>query len=160
MSSRVRASLANFRRLRNRGGIGNPRDSNDATCLFCRQGDNRIVRENSTCYARFDNFPANEGHIEIVPKRHVESLFALTPAERVDALILLFDMHSKLAADYCPDGFTIGINEGEAAGQSIPHLHIHLIPRHRGDVKDPRGGIRQAAPNFDPDAWQTGVAKD
>jgi diadenosine tetraphosphate (Ap4A) HIT family hydrolase len=156
--SRVRANLANFRQLRNRDSIDY--HPNDATCLFCRQGDNRVIGENGTCYARFDNFPASKGHIEIVPKRHVASLFALTPTERADALALLFEVHSKLEADYCPDGYTIGVNEGEAAGRSIPHLHIHLIPRYRGDVEDPRGGIRQVVPNFDPDAWLTGVAQE
>jgi diadenosine tetraphosphate (Ap4A) HIT family hydrolase len=134
--------------------------TNDPDCLFCRQRDSRVAGENGTCYARFDNFPASRGHIEIVPKRHVESLFDLTREEVADALALLFSVQAGLRNDYGPDGYTIGINEGEAAGQSIPHLHIHLIPRYWGDVEDPRGGIRRIVPNFDPDAWIAGAAKD
>jgi diadenosine tetraphosphate (Ap4A) HIT family hydrolase len=127
-------------------------------CIFCQRDDkrlNKIVRENATFYARYDNFPAAAGHLEVVPKRHVESLFELTPDEVFEAYSLLCEVQKIVTENYRPDGYTIGVNEGPAAGQSIAHLHIHLIPRHHGDVSDPRGGIRQAVPNWDPDSWTT-----
>lgn len=127
-------------------------------CIFCQRDDKRlntIVRENATFYARYDNFPAADGHLEVVPKRHVESLFELTPEEVSEAYSLLCEVQKIVMAEYRPDGYTIGVNEGAAAGQSIAHLHIHLIPRRHGDVPDPRGGIRQAVPRWDPDSWTT-----
>jgi diadenosine tetraphosphate (Ap4A) HIT family hydrolase len=125
-------------------------------CFFCRQADpsaNRIAESNRTCFVRFDNFPATPGHVEVVPKRHVVSFFELTEDEVVDVYRLLKTMRRRLAEEHRPDGFTIGVNEGRAAGRSIDHLHIHLIPRHFGDVQDPRGGIRQVVPNCDPSIW-------
>jgi diadenosine tetraphosphate (Ap4A) HIT family hydrolase len=127
-----------------------------ADCLFCRQTDlsvNRIAESNQTCFVRFDNFPATPGHVEIVPKRHVVSMFELTEEEVVDAYRLLQVMRRRLEEQHRPDGFTIGVNEGRAAGRSVDHLHIHLIPRRFGDVGDPRGGIRQVVPNCDPSSW-------
>ena len=125
-------------------------------CIFCLRHNrkiNRVMCENSSFFARYDNFPATPGHLEIVPKRHVESFFELTEQEISDAYALLRQARKRLNEKYTPDGYTIGVNEGEAAGRSIDHLHIHLIPRHHGDVEDPRGGIRRAAPNSDPDVW-------
>ncbi|MEU5068828.1 HIT family protein [Streptomyces virginiae] len=126
-------------------------------CLFCKQNQpdlNQIMSENKTFYARYDNFPATEGHVEIVPKRHVESFFDLTTKEVKDAYGLILSVKKTLSDKHDPDGYTIGINEGRAAGRTIDHLHIHLIPRRFGDVQDPRGGIRRAVPNCDPDQWQ------
>ncbi|HET8721998.1 MAG TPA: HIT family protein [Nitrospira sp.] len=125
-------------------------------CLFCRRDDpslNHVSHENATCFARYDNFPAAEGHSEIVPKRHVESLFDLTPAEVRDAFTLILAVRDELWTRFQPPGYTIGVNEGKAAGRTIDHLHIHVIPRYFGDVPDPRGGIRQVLPNFFPERW-------
>jgi diadenosine tetraphosphate (Ap4A) HIT family hydrolase len=127
------------------------------TCLFCRPDDpnmNLLLAEADTCYARWDNYPASPGHVEVVTRRHVGSLFDLTRAEAADMWQLL--RMARAVVEFChgaPDGWTIGVNDGAAAGQTVPHLHIHLIPRHLGDVPDPRGGIRQCAPNNNPDAW-------
>lgn len=127
------------------------------TCIFCIRVNgelNRIACENRTFFARYDNFPANPGHVEIVPKRHVESFFELTEQEVVEAYSLIHEAREIIAKQHrTPHAFTIGINDGRAAGRTIDHLHIHLIPRYDGDVEDPRGGIRQCAPNCDPDAW-------
>ena len=128
-------------------------------CLFCsrdRPELNDVLLENDTCYARRDNFPVAAGHVEVVPKRHVESFFDLSAEEITDAYSLLVTVQEKLSADYCPDGYTIGVNEGRAAGRTIDHLHIHLIPRNFGDVKDPRGGVRQVVPSseYTPDDWE------
>jgi diadenosine tetraphosphate (Ap4A) HIT family hydrolase len=103
---------------------------------------------------RRDNFPATDGHVEIVPKRHVVSFFDLTRRELDDAFALLKKARheiAQMASD--PDGYTIGVNEGEAAGRTVDHLHIHVIPRRKGDVDDPRGDIRRIFPHCNPDAW-------
>ena len=90
----------------------------------------------------WDTHPVNPGHVLIVPRRHVASLFDSTAAERETLLRLADDARRILAEKHAPDGFNLGINDGLAAGQSVPHLHLHLIPRYRGDVPDPRGGVR------------------
>lgn len=128
-------------------------------CILCRFDDssvNTIMVQSRRFYARYDNFPAADGHIEIVPKRHAVSFFELTPSEAREAYRLMAQAQRRLQERYKPDGFTIGVNDGHAAGRSIDHLHIHIIPRYRGDVKDPRGGIRQVVPNCDPTAWIAG----
>lgn len=153
----LRGVAERFTRAKSNDGTNEPvHEPIDEKCIFCLRDDkksNKILFENDTFFARFDNFPAAKGHLEIVPKRHVESLFALSDQEAAEAYSLLRKAQRHLARRYRPDGYTIGVNEGVAAGQSIPHLHIHLIPRHHGDVADPRGGIRQATPNWDPDNW-------
>ncbi|MGH3830169.1 MAG: HIT family protein [Pseudonocardiaceae bacterium] len=127
-------------------------------CLFCLRDDktlNKVIDSNKTFYARLDNFPATLGHAEIVPKRHVESFFDLSESEIIDAYDLMRSVEKELSTRHGPGGYTIGVNEGRVAGRSIDHLHIHLIPRYEGDVADPRGGIRQVVPNYDPDTWVT-----
>ncbi|HKR48303.1 MAG TPA: HIT family protein [Pseudonocardiaceae bacterium] len=127
-------------------------------CIFCLRDDeslNMIIDANETFYARLDNFPATPGHVEIVPKRHVESFFDLSESEIIDAYALIRAVERVLSSLHGPGGYTIGVNEGRVAGRSIDHLHIHLIPRYEGDVADPRGGIRQVVPNYDPDTWVT-----
>jgi diadenosine tetraphosphate (Ap4A) HIT family hydrolase len=126
-----------------------------AECLFCDRTRHRIIGESFSWYVRHDNFPASPGHVELVTKRHVESLFDLDSAESGEMHgVLLYARRlvaEELGAE--PDGWTIGVNDGAAAGRSIDHLHIHLIPRYHGDVPDPRGGIRQCAPGWAPDSW-------
>ncbi|SER76429.1 HIT family protein [Actinokineospora terrae] len=125
-------------------------------CIFCRVHDNSVnvlVDETHNFYARYDNFPATKGHVEIVPKRHVVSLFELSAQEVCEAYELMQRVRAKLDAELSPDGYTVGVNEGRAAGRTIDHLHIHLIPRYTGDVADPRGGIRQIFPDCDPGQW-------
>lgn len=127
-------------------------------CILCRRDDprfNRIMCENTTFFVRHDNYPSAPGHVELVPKRHIESFFDLTDQELTDFYALLLQARKILVEEYDPPhGYTIGVNEGRAAGRSIDHLHVHLIPRYFGDVDDPRGGIRQATPNWDPDSWR------
>ena len=142
---------------KNQDHPASPQDNAVEGCLFCLRhsaDQNKIMMENDAFFARYDNFPANPGHIEVVPKRHVESFFELSAGEVSDAYALMCAAKEILDQIHNPDGYTIGINEGEASGRSVKHLHIHVIPRHHGDVKDPRGGIRQIAPNWDPDLWK------
>ena len=126
-------------------------------CVFCRRDDpdaNVVVGENSTCFARLDRYPVAPGHCEIVPKRHIESLFDLTEIETVDLYALLRATRDLIDREQHPDGYTVGVNEGHAAGRTVDHLHMHLIPRYHGDVPDPRGGIRCVLPGPSPDLWK------
>lgn len=144
------------RRQRSQDKLHFKHRSTNTDCIFCQPHNpslNRTMCENELFYARYDNFPANEGHVEIVPKRHVESFFELDDREILSAYALMRKARKIIDEQHFPEAYTIGVNDGKAAGRTIDHLHIHLIPRHQGDVKDPRGGIRKAAPNCDPDAW-------
>ena len=97
-----------------------------------------------------DRYPISRGHCLIVPKRHFSSLFAATRDERAALWKLLDQTREHLLAQYHPDGFNIGINDGILAGQTVMHLHIHIIPRYTGDVDDPRGGVRWILPDKAP----------
>lgn len=115
-------------------------------CPFCRTGDAQPLFDNHLAFSIPDAFPVSEGHALIIPKRHIVSLFDATPEEITALHILMSRVREHLCSVYHPDGFNIGINDGEAAGQTVMHLHIHLIPRYRGDVADPRGGVRWINP--------------
>ena len=115
-------------------------------CLFCdvqTKDRERIIAENSLVYAIRDGFPVTEGHTLFIPKRHTLDYFSLTQ-EEVLAINQLMDSHRLLLQKEDPtiDGFNIGMNCGETAGQTIFHCHVHLIPRRKGDVENPRGGVR------------------
>jgi diadenosine tetraphosphate (Ap4A) HIT family hydrolase len=113
-------------------------------CPFCDAGP--AVLANELAYARYDSYPVNPGHLLLLTRRHVEDFFQATAAERA-ALFELVDAGKRLLDEqFKPDGYNIGINVGEAAGQTVMHLHVHLIPRHRGDVPEPRGGVRGVIP--------------
>lgn len=118
----------------------------DDRCPFCCLKEVRIAASNSHVLAIYDGFPISPGHTLIIPKRHVASFFELTRAEQESILGLLTEMRQHLLTKCNPDGFNIGINDGAAAGQTVMHLHIHLIPRYVGDQPDPRGGVRWIFP--------------
>lgn len=115
-------------------------------CPFCILPATRIVGETGLAVAVRDGFPVSPGHTLIVPRRHVFTFFDTNAAERTDMLLLLDEAKAKIDAEFRPDGYNIGINDGPAAGQTIAHLHIHLIPRYTGDAPDPRGGVRWVLP--------------
>ncbi len=114
-------------------------------CVFC---DSKVtVIENELAYARYDNNPVNNGHAIFITKRHIKNFFDATIEEKV-ALFNLIDEFKKIIDEkYSPDGYNIGINCNEAAGQTVMHLHIHLIPRYIGDIENPRGGVRGIIPS-------------
>ncbi len=116
------------------------------TCPFCNPAPGEVVLENDLCYARYDKFPASPGHLLIIPFRHVASLFDATDEEQAALLALVREANVLLDEEFHPDGYNIGVNVGEAAGQTVMHLHVHVIPRYVGDVEDPRGGVRGAIP--------------
>jgi len=147
------------------------------SCPFCTLPRERIVHENTYAIAIRDAYPVSPGHTLIIPKRHIASFFETTTEEKTDLLALLeLVASSRLSSSpqfsssprtlstnvereqIIPlpiegegrvrvDGFNIGINDGAAAGQTVAHLHIHLIPRYEGDVADPRGGVRWVIPD-------------
>lgn len=110
------------------------------SCVFCSYISNKeYLVENELAFAIFDNYPVNKGHVLVMPKRHYASYFDATASE-VEALNdLIKKVKELLENEFKPDGYNIGINVGEAAGQTIFHLHIHVIPRYSGDVENPRG---------------------
>lgn len=109
-----------------------------------------VQDENQYAVAFRDRYPLAEGHMLVIPKRHVGSLFDTTTAEGAAIWDLVRQVRMRLAREISPEGFTIGINDGVAAGQTIDHAHIHIVPRWMGDVPDPRGGIRWVIPEKAP----------
>lgn len=120
----------------------------DNNCPFCKaESERELIASSSLSVAFYDGFPVSPGHALIIPKRHVASFFDLSKEEQQD-LLNLADMVKRIVEErYHPDGYNIGINVGEAAGQSIFHVHMHLIPRYQGDVPNPRGGVRGVIPS-------------
>lgn len=136
------------------------------TCPFCNINPTRILTSNTHALAIMDGFPISPGHALIIPKRHIASLFEATSEERESLFDLLEEVRNPFLPSFAkggdksilaslyeneekiiPDGFNIGINDGAAAGQTVMHLHIHLIPRYAGDQPDPRGGVRWIFPD-------------
>ena len=115
-------------------------------CIFCHPKQQLMI-VGEYAYSMKDEFPVSNGHCLVIPKRHVESIFELSDDELKDLYVVLKQTKDKLENDYTPDGFNIGINYKEAGGQTIPHAHIHIIPRYNRDVKNPRGGVRGVIPN-------------
>jgi len=111
-------------------------------CIFCSELEREIIVENELAVAFLDKFPVNEGHTLVIPRRHMENFFEASMQEIEAINLLIFRVKDVLDERYKPDGYNIGINVGEDAGQTVFHLHVHVIPRYRGDVEDPRGGVR------------------
>ncbi len=117
----------------------------DNKCIFCNQEE--LILENELAWARYDKYPVSPGHILIITKRHVADFFDTTIKERSALNDLLEEAKKKLDQEYSPDGYNIGVNCNTAAGQTVMHLHIHLIPRYQGDIDNPRGGVRGVIPD-------------
>lgn len=118
----------------------------NVTCPFCHPEAQEVVLRNELWYARWDKYPVNKGHLLIISLRHISSYFETTEEEKQRMLALIEECKRLLDRDYHPDGYNIGINIGPDAGQTIMHLHVHLIPRYRGDMKNPQGGVRGVIP--------------
>ena len=115
-------------------------------CPFCTMPPSAAILANEHASAIYDGFPVSPHHMLIIPKRHMASLFEANIDERAALFDLLAEARGLLKDEYDPDGFNIGINDGATAGQTVMHLHIHLIPRYAGDKADPRGGVRWIFP--------------
>ena len=116
-------------------------------CPFCALPRDRILFESELALCFRDGFPVSPGHTLIIPRRHVASFFEITDTERTDLMSLLAAARAELESQFHPAGYNVGINDGAAAGQTVAHLHIHLIPRYAGDRDDPRGGVRWVIPD-------------
>jgi superfamily II DNA or RNA helicase/HKD family nuclease/diadenosine tetraphosphate (Ap4A) HIT family hydrolase len=116
------------------------------TCPFCEVPAERIFHEGGLTLGIWDGFPVSKGHALVITRRHVSSWFEATPEERIEIVSTIDEVRSRIIASHQPSGFNIGINVGEAAGQTVFHVHAHVIPRYAGDVADPRGGVRHVIP--------------
>ena len=114
-------------------------------CPFCHPDS--ILFENDLAYVQLDKYPVNPGHLLIIPRRHIADFFLTTGAEKAALLSLLNEAKLYLDGKHAPAGYNVGINVGEVAGQTISHVHVHLIPRYQGDVENPRGGVRGVIPS-------------
>ena len=120
-------------------------------CPFCNIekliNSDRIVYQDSTWIAIYDNYPVSKGHVLLIPKRHCTSYFDLNFIELESVSVTIGIIKKLLDKKFNPDGYNIGINCGEAAGQTVMHCHIHIIPRYNGDCENPRGGVRGVIPS-------------
>jgi diadenosine tetraphosphate (Ap4A) HIT family hydrolase len=123
--------------------------------VFCELSPDRLVGGDALVVAIRDGYPVSPGHTLVLPRRHVASWFDATPGEQRALLAAVAEVRRQLDRELRPDGYNIGVNVGEAAGQTVMHLHVHVIPRYHGDVDDPRGGVRGVIParqRYDPGA--------
>jgi superfamily II DNA or RNA helicase/diadenosine tetraphosphate (Ap4A) HIT family hydrolase len=127
------------------GLIDMPLD-NQSRCIFCSPESDRVFYREKLIYALWDSYPVSEGHALLIPYRHFDSWFDATEAEQQAFLRGIDAIKEFIQSQYNPDGFNIGINVGAAAGQTVSHLHVHVMPRYIGDVVDPRGGVRHVIP--------------
>ncbi len=118
-------------------------------CVFCQNfmPNKEPLLQNKLAIAYFDEFPVSKGHILIISKRHASTFFDLTKEEQISLITLLNECKEYIDKKYNPDGYNVGLNCGECAGQSVMHVHMHMIPRYKGDVSNPRGGVRGIIPN-------------
>lgn len=119
----------------------------DISPFFKDKSQHELVTESATFFAIYDKYPVSRGHVLIVPKRLISDFFDLNNHEVMAANFMIKRVKEILDKKYKPDGFNIGININKAGGQTINHVHIHLIPRYIGDIEDPRGGIRGVIPS-------------
>lgn len=117
---------------------------NDKECIFCDPKD--VIFENDNAVAVMDGYPVSDGHMLIISKRHVKDFFELTENEIASMFWLSLQAKEYIEKKYHPSGYNVGFNIGKSGGQTIPHCHMHIIPRYDGDVEDPRGGIRGVIP--------------
>ena len=120
-------------------------------CAFCDIekiiDESRIIYQDSTWIAILDGYPVSEGHTLLIPKRHCETYFDLNYLELESLGVTIGVVKRLLDTKYHPNGYNVGVNCGEAAGQTIMHCHVHIIPRYNGDCENPRGGVRGVIPN-------------
>lgn len=124
-----------------------PDVNGDMTCVFCSPDAERVFFCGERTLGLWDAFPVSPGHALLIPKRHVATWFDASLDEQRDLASAIAVARRAILERYSPDGFNVGINVGDAGGQTVPHLHVHVIPRYRGDVADPRGGVRGVIPD-------------
>lgn len=115
------------------------------TCPFCNL-DREPVLSNEMAIAFFDRYPVSKGHLLVVPIHHVADYFDLEPSGKSALWSLVDQCQEYLREKFNPDGFNVGFNVNQPAGQTVYHVHIHVIPRYKGDMADPTGGVRGVIP--------------
>jgi diadenosine tetraphosphate (Ap4A) HIT family hydrolase len=128
----------------------------ERSCPFCNPAAEHIMSRNELAYVQPDINPVSRGHMLIIPFRHVSSFFDVTREEQAAILALVHGLKEHLDTRYHPTGYNIGVNVGEAAGQTIMHVHFHLIPRYTGDARGQRSGLRHVIPK--PCVWQRKIS--
>jgi diadenosine tetraphosphate (Ap4A) HIT family hydrolase len=124
----------------------------DAACPFCQIDGARVFLATDAVLGIWDAFPVSPGHALLIPRRHVATWFEASPAERqalaaaISDAQLIIEARARSQGELPPDGYNVGFNAGEAAGQTVFHAHVHIIPRYRGDSPSPRGGVRAVIP--------------
>lgn len=114
-------------------------------CPFCGN-TSEIIAENAVGYAILDGFPVSKGHCLVIPRKHVPGFFDLSYKDQSELWRLVSEVREILSERYEPDGFNVGLNDGDVAGQTVMHSHVHVIPRYKDDLADPRGGVRWVLP--------------
>lgn len=120
------------------------RDPNNP-CIFCRPRG--VIRENELAYCVRDTYPVSPGHSLVIPRRHCASFFDLSREEIAACMALVTEEQAVIESEFAPDGYNVGVNVGKSGGQSVFHVHVHLIPRFSGDSARPQGGVRQVIPD-------------
>jgi diadenosine tetraphosphate (Ap4A) HIT family hydrolase len=123
-----------------------PPDAAERSCPFCAPPPERVFHEGLLVLGIWDGFPVSPGHALLIPRRHVLTWFEANVDERRELADTIERAHQAILESHRPDGFNVGMNLGSAAGQTVPHLHVHVIPRYAGDSADPRGGVRWVVP--------------
>ncbi|MDI5986430.1 HIT family protein [Halomonas sp. M4R5S39] len=119
----------------------------DAECPFCHPERARVIAQHSHFFVYQDGFAVSPGHTLVIPYQHVATIADLSADEQAALFPAVLNAQRRLDESHRPDGYNIGINQGAAGGQTVPHLHVHVIPRYHGDQPDPRGGIRWIFPD-------------
>lgn len=121
--------------------------SSETNCPFCSLDNSRVLYESASFLIIHDGYPISPGHTLIIPKTHIASMFELGPEQFADLHTAIHWAKMDIEREFSPDGYNLGVNDGAVAGQTVPHLHLHLIPRYQGDQPDPRGGVRWIIPD-------------
>ncbi len=116
-------------------------------CPFCNYNKEFFIAKNNLCFAIYDKTPVTKGHSLIIPFRHFDNYFDATKDEKIAILDLIEEVKNILDSKFNPDGYNLGVNIGKHAGQTVWHVHYHVIPRYKGDIENPRGGVRGVIPD-------------
>jgi diadenosine tetraphosphate (Ap4A) HIT family hydrolase len=126
------------------------RESRTEVCPFCTIPEDRLIETAAHAFAMPDAYPVSPGHTLVVVRRHVADVFEVIPDELADVAQLIMSAKKRIDHEFQPQGYNVGVNVGQSAGQTIMHVHFHLIPRYPGDCPDPTGGVRNVIPGRGP----------